>query len=981
MHGDEPFLSTTSPEPSDRRAANVVFIASLVVFVAVAPFASRPLPQVPAFLPIYQSAFVIVELITAVLLFGQYNMRQSRALLVLGSGYLFSAAMAISHALSFPGLFAPNGLFGAGSEGTAWIFFLWHGGFPLFFIGYALLKDGGNESIRSRHDVLSAALLHVMAALVLACALTLLATAGQNVLPSIMAGDLDTPAKIIVATAVWMLSLVALAILWWRRPHSVIDLWLMVVMCVWIFESALDAVLNHGRYDLGWYAGRIYGVLAGSAVLMLLLLENGKLYGRLATAHASERKERQRAEEKTASLTIVNRNLDASIEALRDGSTRIQSILDTVADGIITIDEDGRIESFNPAAERLFGYSAGEAIGEKVSILMPEPYRSEHHGYIANYLSTGKERVIGRGREVVGRRKNGSTFPMSLAVSEMWLTGRRHFNGIASDITQRKEAEQSLILAKDQAELANRTKDSFLATMSHEIRTPLTGLLGMLELLSMSDLEGDQRETLNTAWASARGLLRIVNDILDWSKIQEGKLEMSPQATSIPQLLQDVVNTYSRVASAKSLVLWQHADSRLGPAHIADPLRLSQVLNNFVSNAIKFTHRGEVEVRADLVDRLNGGERVRFSVKDTGVGITVEDQQHLFQRYRQGGADTARMYGGTGLGLAICRSLADLMNGKIEIASEPGQGTTFSITLTFLVADAPDATVPSAHPELEHRRVTPLFQGGADAPIALAVDDHPINRNLLARQLALLGLRVETADDGTTALEMWQKGCFAVLITDCHMPGMDGYTLTQAIRATEAALARPRTPVIAWTANALAEERNKCRDAGMDELLVKPNDLAQLKKALASCLSLEGADSGIVSVSADGAGVDPRKSPIDLAVLSQVVPEGPGQLQVLKDFRRHVRADCAKLLQVLENGELVQGGSTAHRMKGACRMVGAEALAGICSAIERAAKLGDLKAAGMMREALTEEAGRLDIFLGETGRFREISEGGHGGGR
>jgi signal transduction histidine kinase len=217
----------------------------------------------------------------------------------------------------------------------------------------------------------------------------------------------------------------------------------------------------------------------------------------------------------------------------------------------------------------------------------------------------------------------------TIIFSVIILTGL--FLGIRGEMEARKAAELLLQTAKDKAEQANRAKDSFLAIMSHEIRTPLTGMLGMLELLSMTPMEEEQATTLDAAWDSGRGLLRIVSDILDWSKIEEGKLELSPRPTSISQLLKDVVNTYSKVASSKSLILWQHSDSRLSSAHIVDSLRLSQVLNNFVSNAIKFTKRGEIEVRAVLLELNDGTERVRFSVKDTGIGISKEVQSRLFQ--------------------------------------------------------------------------------------------------------------------------------------------------------------------------------------------------------------------------------------------------------------------------------------------------------------------------------------------------------------
>ncbi|MBI3188832.1 MAG: PAS domain S-box protein, partial [Gammaproteobacteria bacterium] len=360
-------------------------------------------------------------------------------------------------------------------------------------------------------------------------------------------------------------------------------------------------------------------------------------------------------------------------KALNDSATRIQTILNTVADGIITINQHGIVEMFNPAAEHLFGYAASEVIGQNVKMLMPEPYHSQHDGYLQHYLTTGEVRILGTSREVVGLRRDGSTFPMYLAINNMKLGEQYYFTGVVHDLSASKQAEKLLQLAKEKAELANRAKDSFLATMSHEIRTPLTGMLGMLEVLSLTPLNHDQEETLRAAWDSSRSLLRIVSDILDWSKIEAGKLHLAPLSTSIPQLLQEVINTYSRVASAKSLVLRQIVDARLSRAHIVDGLRLSQVLNNFISNAIKFTHSGEIELRAELLDQVESGERIRFSVKDTGIGIARDAQHRLFRRYQQESMDTARRFGGTGLGLAICQSLVDLMDGQIDLVSVPGE--------------------------------------------------------------------------------------------------------------------------------------------------------------------------------------------------------------------------------------------------------------------------------------------------------------------
>ncbi|MGA7983548.1 MAG: MASE4 domain-containing protein [Burkholderiales bacterium] len=305
-----PFLSTFPARAGERRLALGVVLLSTAVFLALAPFAKRPLAPVDAFLPIYQSALVVTDFITAVLLFGQFAILRSRALQVLACAYLFSSLMAVAHALTFPGLFTRTGLF-AGQQTTAWLYFLWHGGFPLLVIGYALLRSRETQAQPPRGGALRGILAGIGVTAAAVCALMLLTTEGNDLLPVIMRGNSDAPAKVVVASLTWLLSLAALPALWRRRPHSVLDLWLMVAVFVWIFDSALAAVLNHARFDLGWYAGRVYGLLASSFVLAVLLLENGRLYALLAEAHADERRERRRAEERTAELAAVNRELDA----------------------------------------------------------------------------------------------------------------------------------------------------------------------------------------------------------------------------------------------------------------------------------------------------------------------------------------------------------------------------------------------------------------------------------------------------------------------------------------------------------------------------------------------------------------------------------------------------------------------------------------------------------------------------------------------
>ncbi|MES2973672.1 MAG: ATP-binding protein [Pseudomonadota bacterium] len=287
-------LSAQPAGPAERRRVLVVLVVSICVFLVLAPFARFQLPALPAFLPAYQAAFVMSEVVTAALLLGQYAIQRSLALLVLACAFLFSALMAVMHAASFPGLFLAAGLPGGGPQTTAWLYFLWHAGFPLLVIGYALLarpgavESLGQEGARSRPALPMIALaVALVAAAVAACAW--LVTGGHDSLPAIMRGDRDAATKLAVASLTWLLGLAAIPLLWRRKPHSMLDLWLMVVVCTWLFDVALAAVLNGGRYDLGWYAGRVYGILAATFILIVLVLDNARLYSELARAHDIER--------------------------------------------------------------------------------------------------------------------------------------------------------------------------------------------------------------------------------------------------------------------------------------------------------------------------------------------------------------------------------------------------------------------------------------------------------------------------------------------------------------------------------------------------------------------------------------------------------------------------------------------------------------------------------------------------------------------
>ena len=381
------------------------------------------------------------------------------------------------------------------------------------------------------------------------------------------------------------------------------------------------------------------------------------------------------------------------------------------------------------------------------------------------------------------------------------------------------------------AEAATQAKSAFLAMMSHEIRTPMNGVLGMLDIISLTKLDDEQRVTLEIVRDSARSLLRIIDDILDFSKVEAGKLDLRPEPSSIAAIVGRVVNIYSGNASKKGLVLRQSIDSRIDPAVMVDALRLQQILNNLVSNALKFTTRGTVEIRADLVERSAGRVTLRFTVKDTGSGMSAAEQGKLFKPFVQVGEDTVKRFGGTGLGLSISQRLASLMEGSIEVESEVGRGTSMILTVALPIADPSDLPGDSSR-AVTGLRPESLVRADPGAPHVLVADDHPINRLVLLRLVNALGYPAEEAVDGRDAFDKWVGGRFGLVVTDCHMPEMDGYELAREIRLREAQDGRERTPIIACTASAIGSEIENCLAAGMDDYLAKPIALAQLSRIL-----------------------------------------------------------------------------------------------------------------------------------------------------
>ncbi len=517
-----------------------------------------------------------------------------------------------------------------------------------------------------------------------------------------------------------------------------------------------------------------------------------------------------------------------------------------------------------------------------------------------------------------------------------------------------KAREEELQRAKEEADLATLKKSRFLAAMSHEIRTPMVSILGLLELLNLSHLDADQQSTLLTITESSKSLLRIIDDILDFSNIEAGKMEVLPQVGSIQGALKKLYRIYSSQASQRGLALKFIADSTLTPAHCFDELRLQQLLGNFLSNAIKFTKDGAIEMKAELIARKGNIESIRFSVKDTGIGVSPENQLRVFQPFVQVHERENPDFSGTGLGLAICQRLAQLMGGVVEMKSELGQGTTMTLTLTLPISDPTTLAQATGNESkqlladaLVNRRVAPsITVAQRENTLVLVVDDHSINRKLLIRQLNILGYAAEGAEDGFEALTLLGSKRYGLVITDCDMPGMSGEELARKIRSNEVHDNSQHIPIIACTANVQKDYKEQCLKAGMDDFLLKPVALHDLMKALDHCLPIS------------------ESIPIDYDMLIDIVGDNDEAIhEILMDFKRTNDTDAKLLTKALRDNDFSLIMNLSHRMKGACQLIGAKGLASVCLHLEEASRAKDGEKIGDYVDQFKQEADNLSAYL------------------
>ncbi|WP_378954331.1 ATP-binding protein [Pelosinus sp. sgz500959] len=516
--------------------------------------------------------------------------------------------------------------------------------------------------------------------------------------------------------------------------------------------------------------------------------------------------------------SLISNLLEKIFQTQKESEARYQDIFNVANDAIVLHNaEDGCIIDFNDKLPALYGCSREELIIENAKNIKngEAPYNYKGSKEWIKLAMAGEPQIF----EWLVKKKDG-TYRWTEVNLKMAMVGKQECAlAILRDISKRKRNELELIKAKEEAEKASLSKGQFLANMSHEIRTPMNGIIGMTDLTLMTDLADEQRMYLETIKMSTKSLLRVVNDILDYSKIEAGKLSLEYIPFILSEVLEDVVALFLITAKQSGIKIRTSVSEEIPAILIGDSFRLRQVLSNLIGNAVKFTTRGNIDVDITCKALRAGVIRLNFVVSDTGIGI-AEDKLHiLFESFSQVDGSNTRQFGGTGLGLAISKKLTELMGGKIWVESKEGQGSKFYFTGLFQVPDESVVRICD--------KKTDALLKVVEKKKVLIVEDDKISRDIVCIVLRKKGLEIEIAQNGIESIEKFEKEKFDLIIMDINMPYMDGYEAVRLIREKEKIMNR-HTVIIALTAYALKEDKEKCLAIGMDDYLSKPVDINQL---------------------------------------------------------------------------------------------------------------------------------------------------------
>ncbi len=660
-------------------------------------------------------------------------------------------------------------------------------------------------------------------------------------------------------------------------------------------------------------------------------------------------------------------------QAIDDSRRRLAAVFETVQTGIVLIDLDAKqVVQANTPATTMLGLGRGELIGQPCwERLCSTPQSCPFAEDLKPIIN----------REALFTHSDGRRFPVLKSVVPLDHGEQRLVLESFVDISRQKEDERALMEARDAAQQAARAKSEFLAKMSHEILTPMNSIISMTRFTLETELTDEQRENLEIVEISAAALLQLIKDIFDFSRIESGRLELAPTDFALEPLLADVVESFGLRPAEKGIALTTLAGNAV-PEHVrADRASLRKVLVNLVGNAVKFTDRGEVQVRVDAEPGTDGGQaQLRFQVTDTGIGVPPAQVERIFQAFHQGDNSDARRYGGTGLGLSICRQLIEAMDGEIGLEDRPEGGSRFWFRIPLKSVDqAPSPAPPAAAEALltapgqtealgrgQPPPMTPLSTLEAD-PLAglrvLLVEDKPFNQVVAERHLIGRHIRVDIANNGAEGVAAIERGRFDLVLMDVQMPIMDGYEATRRIRTLEAAADPPRhTPIIAMTAHVMPEDRERCLAAGMDDYVSKPIHRDGLFTTIARWAGVEDAalpplpvplPAASADVEATAAAAPPDDSPqravtAALERLRDLFGDDETLPEIIEIFLEDAPKSMDMLTTAVQGGDAEAIAIAAHGLKGMLRNFGLDALGDLFQRLEQRARAGETAAAASL---------------------------------